>query len=82
MYGDHLEYAGEKSYSEAYSDAAIQTCRGDNGEESYENNTEEAHSSKLKSTVSMDKLPVVTITESNSFYSYPDYAVSSDEEKL
>ena len=39
MYGDDLEYAGEKSYSEAYSDAAIQTCRGDNGEESYENNT-------------------------------------------
>ena len=60
----------------------VQKYCGADLKESYENNTEEAHSSKLKSTVSMDKLPVVTITESNSFYSYPDYAVSSDEEKL
>ena len=63
-------------------DVPVQKYCGADLKESYENNTEEAHSSKLKSTVSMDKLPVVTITESNSFYSYPDYAVSSDEEKL
>ena len=30
----------------------------------------------------MDKLPVETITESNSFYSYADYVACSDEEKL
>ena len=53
MYGDDLEYVGERSYS-----------------------------SKLKSIVSMDKLPVETITESNSFYSYEDYVASPDEKRI
>lgn len=30
----------------------------------------------------MDKLPVETITESNSFYSYEDYVASPDEERI
>ena len=78
MYGDDLEYAGERLYNEVYSDAAVQECRGDDGKESYENNTEEANSSKLKSRVSMEEMPAEIITESNSFYSYADYVASSD----
>ena len=79
---DVLEYVEKARDGETTIDVPVQKYCGADLKESYENNTEEAHSSKLKSTVSMDKLPVVTITESNSFYSYPDYAVSSDEEKL
>ena len=82
MYGDDLEYAGEKSYSEVYSDAAVQECRGDNGEELYENNIEEAHSSKLKSTISMEEVVAETNVKDKSFYSYADYHVSTDEEKV
>lgn len=81
-YGDDLEYARERSYSEVYSDAAVQECRGDDGKESYESYTEEVYSGKAKSIVSMERLPVETITESNSFYSYADYVVSSDEERI
>ena len=81
-YGDDLEYAGERSYSEVYSDAAVQECRGDDGKESYESYTEEVYSGKAKSIVSMERLPVETITESNSFYSYADCVVSSDEERI
>ena len=79
---DALEYVEKARNGETTIDVPAQKYCGADLKESYENNTEEAHSSKLKSTVSMDKLPVETITESNSFYSYPDYAVSSDEEKL
>ena len=82
MYRDDLEYAGEKTYSEVYSDAAIQTCRGDNGEESYEKNTEEAHSSKLKSTISMEDVVAEINVKDKSFYSYADYVASSDEERI
>lgn len=56
--------------------------RGDNGEESYENNTEEAHSSKLKSTISMEDVVVEINVKDKSFYSYADYVVSSDEERI
>ena len=79
---DALEYVEKARNGETTIDVPVQKYCGADLKELYENNTEEAHSSKLKSTVSMDKLPVMTITESNSFYSYPDYAVSSDEEKL
>lgn len=82
MYGDDLEYAGERSYNEVYSDAAVQECRGDDGKESYENNTEEAHSSKLKSTVSMEEVVAEINVKDKSFYSYADYVASSDEEKI
>ena len=82
IYGDDIEYAGERAYSEVYFDVDVQECRGDDGKESYENNTEEAYSSKLKSTVSMEEMPAEIITESNSFYSYADYVASSDEEKI
>lgn len=81
-YGDDLEYAGERSYSEVYSDEAVQECRENDGKESYESYTEEVYSGKAKSIVSMEKMPVETITESNSFYSYADYVACSDEEKL
>ena len=79
---DALEYVEKARDGETTIDVPVQKYCGADLKESYENNTEEAHSCKLESTVSMDKLPVETITESNSFYSYPDYAVSSDEEKL
>lgn len=82
MYGDDLEYAGERSYNEVYSDAAVQECRGDDGKEAYESYTETVYGSKAKSIVSIDKLPVETITESNSFYSYEDYVASHDEERI
>lgn len=81
-YGDDLEYAGERSYSEVYSNAAVQECREDDGKESYESYTEEVCSGKAKSIVSMERMAVETITESNSFYSYADYVACSDEEKL
>ena len=82
MYGDDLEYARENSYNKVYSDVAVQECRGDDGTEAYESYTEAVYSSKAKSIVSMDKLPVETITESNSFYSYEEYIVSPDEERI
>ena len=82
MYGDDLEYARENSYNKVYSDVAVQECRGDDGKEAYESYTEAVYSSKAKSIVSMDKLPVETITESNSFYSYEEYIVSPDEERI
>ena len=51
-------------------------------EESYENNTEEAHSSKLKSTVSMEDVVAEINVKDKSFYSYADYVASSDEERI
>lgn len=60
----------------------LMRLRGDNGEESYENNTEEAHSSKLKSTISMEDVVVEINVKDKSFYSYADYVVSSDEERI
>ena len=82
MYGDDLEYVGERSYSEVYSDAAVQECRGDNDKESYESYTEVMYRSKEKSIVSMEEMPAEKIMESNSFYSYEDYVASSDEERI
>ena len=60
----------------------LMRLRGDNGEESYKNNTEEAHSSKLKSTISMEDVVVEINVKDKSFYSYADYVVSSDEERI
>ena len=60
MHGAGLEYARENSYNEVYSDVAVQECRGDDGKELYESYTETVYSSKAKSIVSMDKLPVET----------------------
>lgn len=82
MYGSDLEYVRENSYNEVYSDMDVQECRGDDGKESYENYTDAMYSSKEKSIVSMDKLPVETIMESNSFYSYEDYVDSPNEERI
>lgn len=82
MYGSDLEYVRENSYNEVYSDVDVQECRGDDGKESYENYTDAMYSSKEKSIVSMDKLPVETIMESNSFYSYEDYVDSPNEERI
>ena len=83
MYGADLEYVRKNSYNEVYSDVDVQECRGDDGKESYENYTDAMYySSKEKSIVSMDKLPVETIMESNSFYSYEDYVDSPDEERI
>ncbi len=82
MYGDDLEYVGERSYSEVYSDAAVQECRGDDDKESYESYTEVMYRSKEKSIVSMEEMPAEKIMESNSFYSYEDYVASSDEERI
>ena len=79
---DALEYVEKARDGETTIDVPVQKYCGADLKESYENNTEEAHSCKLESIVSMDKLPVETITESNSFYSYPDYAVSCNEERL
>ena len=82
MYGADLEYVGERSYSEVYSDAAVQECRGDDDKESYESYTEVMYRSEEKSIVSMEEMPAEKIMESNSFYSYEDYVASSDEERI
>ena len=82
IYGDDIEYAGERAYSEVYFDVALQECRGDDGKESYENNTEEAYSSKLKSTVNMEEVVAEINVKDKSFYSYADYVDSFDEEKI
>lgn len=82
MYGADLEYAGENSCNKVYSDVAVQECRGDDGKESYESYTEAVYSSKTKSIVSMERMPVETIMESNSFYSYEEYIASPDEERI
>lgn len=79
---DALEYVEKARDGETTIDVPVQKYCGADLKESYENNREEAHSCKLESTVSMDKLPVETITESNSFYSYADYVDSFDEEKI
>ena len=82
IFGDDIEYAGERSYCEMHSDAPVQEFRGDDGKELHENNTEEAHSSKLKSTVNMEEVVAEINVKDKSFYSYADYVDSFDEEKI
>lgn len=79
---DDSEYVEKARNGEDYPDVPVQECREDDGNESYESYTEEVYSGKAKSIVSMEKMSVETITESNSFYSYADYVACSDEEKL
>ena len=79
---DALEDVEKARDGETTIDVPVQECREDDGNESYESYTEEVYSGKAKSIVSMEKMPVETITESNSFYSYADYVACSDEEKL
>lgn len=82
IYGNDLKYTDERLYDEVYSNAAALECKEGSKQEPCETNSEEDHSSKVKSIESMEELPAETISEDNSFYSYADYANCSDEKKL
>lgn len=50
--------------------------------ESYENFTEEMYGSKSEPAMDMEEVVAETNVKDKSFYSYADYQVSSDEEKI
>lgn len=50
--------------------------------ESYENNTEDMYRSKSEPVMDMEEVVAETNVKDKSFYSYADYHVSTDEEKV
>ena len=77
-----LEYVGKAGDGETYSDVPEQKYRGNDLKESYENFTEEMYGSKSEPVMDMEEVVAETNVKDKSFYSYADYQVSSDEEKI
>ena len=62
IYGDDLKYTDERLYDEVYSNAAVSECKEGSKQGPCETNSEEDHSSKVKSIESMEELPTETIS--------------------
>lgn len=77
-----LEYVGKAGDGENYPDVPEQKYRGNDLKESYENFTEEMYGSKSEPAMDMEEVVAETNVKDKSFYSYADYQVSSDEEKI
>lgn len=77
-----LEYVGKAGDGETYPDVPEQKYRGNDLKESYENFTEEMYGSKSEPAMDMEEVVAETNVKDKSFYSYADYQVSSDEEKI
>jgi hypothetical protein len=77
-----LEYVGKAGDGETYPDVPEQKYRGNDLKESYENFTEEMYGSKSEPAMDMEEVVTETNVKDKSFYSYADYQVSSDEEKI
>ena len=77
-----LEYVGKAGDGETYPDVPEQKYRGADLKESHENNTEDMYHSKSEPVMDMEEVVAETNVKDKSFYSYADYQVSSDEEKI
>ena len=77
-----LEYVGKAGDGETYPDVPEQKYRGADLKESHENNTEDMYRSKSEPVMDMEEVVAETNVKDKSFYSYADYQVSSDEEKI
>lgn len=77
-----LEYVGKAGDGENYPDVSEQKYRGNDLKESYENFTEEMYGSKSEPVMDMEEVVAETKVKDKSFYSYADYHVSTDEEKV
>lgn len=79
---DALEYVEKARDDENYPDVPVQKYRGDDLKESCENYTEKMYGSKSEPAMGMEEVVAETNIEDKSFYSYVDYHVSTDEEKV
>ena len=77
-----LEYVGKAGDGETYPDVPEQKYRGADLKESHENNTEDMYRSKSEPAMDMEEVVAETNVKDKSFYSYADYHVSTDEEKV
>ena len=77
-----LEYVGKAGDGETYPDVPVQKYCGAELKESYENNTEDMYRSKSEPVMDMEEVVAETNVKDKSFYSYADYHVSTDEEKV
>lgn len=77
-----LEYVGKAGDGETYPDVPEQKYRGADLKESHENNTEDMYRSKSEPVMDMEEVVAETNVKDKSFYSYADYHVSTDEEKV
>ena len=77
-----LEYVGKAGDGETYPDVPVQKYCGAELKESYENNTEDMYRNKSEPVMDMEEVVAETNVKDKSFYSYADYHVSSDEEKI
>lgn len=79
---DALEYVEKASDGETTIDVPVQKYCGADLKESYENNTEDMFRSKSEPAMDMEEVVAETNVKDKSFYSYADYHVSTDEEKV
>ena len=79
---DDLEYVGKAGDGYTSTDVPLQKYHGDALKESYENYTEEMYGSKSEPAMGMEEVVAETNVKDKSFYSYADYHVDSDEEKV
>ena len=79
---DALEYVEKASDCETTIDVPVQKYGGADLKESHENNTEDMYRSKSEPAMNMEEVVAETNVKDKSFYSYADYHVSTDEEKV
>ena len=79
---DALEYVEKARDGETTIDVPVQKYCGAELKESYENNTEDMYRSKSEPVMDMEEVVAETNVKDKSFYSYADYHVSTDEEKV
>lgn len=79
---DALEYIEKARDGETTIDVPVQKYCGADLKESYENNTEDMYRSNSEPAMDMEEVVTETNVKDKSFYSYADYHVSSDEEKI
>lgn len=79
---DALEYVEKARDGETTIDVPVQKYGGADLKESHENNTEDMYRSKSEPAMNMEEVVVETNVKDKSFYSYADYHVSTDEEKV
>ena len=79
---DALEYVEKARDGETTIDVPVQKYCGADLKESHENNTEDMYRSKSEPAMNMEEVVAETNVKDKSFYSYADYHVSTDEEKV
>ena len=79
---DALEYVEKARDGETTIDVPVQKYCGADLKESYENNTDDMYRSKSEPAMDMEVVVAETNVKDKSFYSYADYHVRTDEEKV